>query len=90
MVLNVITLEIDGSGVDDVKLVIVFIIETVGVSVGIDAFAELVEVDVIVFVFDRIADFDEVVDTVFDCKADDESEFIFETEASEEKVETAD
>ncbi len=49
---------------------------------GIDACADIVELDVIVPVLDCTTDFNEVVDTVFDCSADDESDSIFDTEAS--------
>ena len=84
--LTVITLEIVNTGESDNKLDTVVIIETVGVSVGIDAFAECVELDVTVPVIDCIDDLNEDEDAVLDCRADDESESIFDTEATVEAV----
>jgi len=84
--LTVITLEIVGNGDADDKLDTVLIIETVEVSVGIDAFAECVELDVTVPVIDCTADFNEEEDAVRDCRADDERESKFDTVASVEAV----
>ena len=87
MELKVITLEIVNTSDTDDKLDAVVIIETVGVSVGIDAFAECVELDVTVPVIDCIDDLNEDEDAVLDCRADDESEsIIFDTEATVEAV----
>jgi hypothetical protein len=85
----VITLELVIIGDADDKIDAVVNIETVGVSVGTDALAECVELVVTVPVIDCIDDFNEEVDAVRDCKADDERESIFDTEASVENEGTA-
>jgi len=54
--------------------------------VGIDACAEIVELDVIVPVIDCTADFDNDDDTVFDCNVDGESDSLFDTVATVERV----
>ena len=84
--LKLILLVVVNTGDSDDKLDTVVIIETVGVSVGIDAFAECVELDVTVPVIDCIDDFNGDEDAVLDCRADDESDSIFDTEAAAESV----
>ncbi len=54
---------------------------------GIDAFAELDELDVIEPELECESDLNEEADAVLDCKADEESESIFETVASTVNVE---
>ena len=76
VILTVIVLENVDIGEKDSKLVIVAITEYEGVSVGNDAFAEIVEVAVMVPVNDCIAEFEKEVDAVFDCRTDDENESI--------------